>query len=96
MTFFVFAETSYSLIGYRAADGEIMECDKEELSLLYSCASNSDRFLDAIFYILELRAKRLQGLVQTNDAKVNEQYVKQCTESAGGNKYLKFFRMLIL
>ena len=92
----VFAESSGSILGYTTTHGEIVEYDRDELSLLYSCAKDSEHFLEAIYHLLELISKRLQGLVNRDDAEVNEQYVKKCTESAGGQKYTRFFRMLIL
>jgi hypothetical protein len=92
---FIFAGSSYSELGFTTKEGEVIEYDRDEWSILNYCAKNTESFLEALLPIFEMYSFRFQNIIDTEDTQINNEYIDKCTTTAKGNKYKRFYKGII-
>jgi len=93
--YYVFAISSYSYLGCRRDDTEIIEFDYESYNILYEVASDDQAFLKTLLILEELYTFRCQDKLDLFDKKANKKYIDKCAEIAGGDRYRKFYQCVI-
>ena len=63
--------------------------------LLWSCAASSKRFLNSILTAAEFFSRRIKDPGLANNKVFTNEYVLNCTDKAGGKKYIDFYKMLL-
>ncbi len=92
----VFGGSSGTYLGFKDLDGEVLEFDWDENSLLGACAINSECFLKAILVISKFYSNVFMGLINENNKKEEkERCIEKCCEVAGSIKYEHFYRTAI-
>ena len=64
-------------------------------NVMYNCASNSASFLSAILLCAEFFSKRVKNPKLAMDIDFTAKYLLFCVEKAGGEKYSKFYKVLL-
>ena len=62
---------------------------------IWSCASNSMNFLQAILSVADFFSSKLKAYPAEPDNNVVLKRVQKCTYEAGGEKYIDFYKMLL-
>ena len=88
----VFCTSSGTYLFIEHLNGEVMELDKDDDSLIQYCALNEACFLDSLLYILELESIKLQGEFSNNWQEVLANLYAKAIEASGGNKYKMFLK----
>lgn len=63
--------------------------------VLWACALNGTRFLDALLLCADLFSSRMKDLSSDEDVELTLKRVKLCADAAGGVEYIKFYKMLL-
>ena len=71
---------------------EVIDHDNLEY-VIWECASNSKNFLDALLVSAEYFVSQLKNSSEEDYAIISK-YVNYCTEIAGGEQYMAFYKML--
>lgn len=90
-----FCGSSATFLAFRDINGEILEYDFEETSVVNYCAKDGSSLLLALLKVFELNSLRFQGLADTDDNELNRNTLQKCVYLAGGNKYFNFYKQII-
>jgi hypothetical protein len=72
--------------------GEIrVEDDDEEGTIIYSCAENSEKFLDATWEVVKFLSKKLDETIDDSTLDDHEEVAMSCAKIAGGEEYFAFY-----
>ncbi|HZH63780.1 MAG TPA: hypothetical protein VEY10_02740 [Flavisolibacter sp.] len=75
---------------------EVEVLDHENLDwTIWSCAANSEYFLNAILKCAEYFNKTICSNELSENSAFTYEYVLQCSDKAGGDKYIEFYKMLL-
>ena len=66
----------------------------EPSHVIWKCASGGEAFLDALLSCAEYFTARMLDFTLMSDNAYASFVAKECSEKAGGNEYLKFYKML--
>lgn len=76
--------------------GEVrVEDDDDEGTILFSCAQNSEKFLDAVWVSISHLSQRLNQALKDTDLEVCYQKAMECAEIAGSEDYFPFYQDLL-
>jgi hypothetical protein len=72
--------------------GEIrVEEDDDEGTILYSCAENSEKFLDATWEVVQYLSKQLDETIDDSTLDHYEEVAMKCAKMAGSEEYFAFY-----
>jgi hypothetical protein len=72
--------------------GEIrVEEDDDEGTILYSCAENSEKFLDATWEVVQYLSKQLDETIDDATLDHYEEVAMKCARMAGSEEYFPFY-----
>lgn len=73
--------------------GEVrIEDDDDEGTIIFSCAENSEKFLDALWVAVRYFSLQLNENLKETDFESCELKAKQCAEVAGSENYFPFYQ----
>ena len=73
--------------------GEVrIEDDDEQGTIVFSCAQTSERFIDALWLVVQFFAKHLNENLKETDIDEAEAKAKECAEVAGSQDYFPFYQ----
>lgn len=67
----------------------------DSASILWECANNSSNFLAAIAVLANFLTKRMSDDNLWEDLSIGESVAFNCSDLAGGKKFLEFYQMLL-
>lgn len=88
------AEIDLLVINKITGEVQIFENDAPE-KLLWNCASNGGNFLDALIHCVPFFNKSMFDDKLWNNSNIILEMAIQCSELAGGNRYLDFYKMFL-
>lgn len=68
---------------------------EDDSSILWECAENSDRFLEALIVLAKFLTQRMFNDDLWEDLSIGEGVAANCSVLAGGDKYADFYKMLL-
>jgi hypothetical protein len=72
--------------------GEVrIERDDDDGTIVFSCAENSEKFLDALWVAVRYFSTQLNEKLKDTDLESCELKAKQCSEVAGSDDYVPFY-----
>jgi hypothetical protein len=92
---FIFAGSSSSYLTFKNSDSKVIEYDRDEWAFLNYCAKNTTAFLQALLPMFEMYSLRFQKIIDSDDEKINNEYLEKCVQAAGGSKYKRFYKNII-
>jgi hypothetical protein len=84
-------EEKYIVIDRRSGEVRV-EDDDEEGTIIFSCAENSEKFLDALWVAVRYFSTQLNEKLKDDDLESRHLKAEQCAEVAGGAKYFPFYQ----
>lgn len=88
----VFCTSSGTYIAIEPLNGDIVEFDKDDNSLIQRCALNEVCFLNSLLFILQLKSLKLQGETSSNWQNFVDNLFAKAIEASGGNMYKNFLK----
>lgn len=83
-------EEKFIVIDRATAEVRI-EKDDDEATVVYSCAENSEKFLDALWVAVRFFSMQLNEKLKETDLDSCELKARQCSEVAGSEDYYPFY-----
>lgn len=91
----LFAKLEVDDLAISQLTNEIVLVAESTEEILYYCASNSANFLEALIFIGAFLQKRSVNDFLFEDEQTNISIAEECSELAGGEKYFRFYRMML-
>lgn len=96
VSYYIVGEVEADFLGISKTTKEVHVLDHTVPEHVVSfCASNSDAFLDALLSFASFLYLRLKNETLLDNTTFTKLWVQVCTDKAGGEKYLEFYKMLL-
>ena len=94
--YFIIGEVEADILALNKITLEVQVLDHSNLSwVIWPCASNGNYFLDALLLSVEYFSQLLNKPELAANPSFAYEYVLRCSEKAGGDKHIEFYKLLL-
>lgn len=94
--YYLIGEAEADILALSKVTLEVIVLDHENTDWpIWTCAANGEHFLDAILHTASFFSSRIKNPKLVSNISYTYSNVLQCTDKAGGEKYLDFYKVLL-